>query len=389
MREFYPLPSPGEGKEGEEKEENEEWFWRPRTWSMTVSSLDSIISFNTGTCTGAKEVVLGHIPGSGSISDWRLLQMGWACADAILGSGAILRQEPSVKWKPIDQDLLSFRKNVLKKTSLPLNVILSGSGEIEVGHHPIFTDPELKTLIITTEAGANTIKKKEAEAEARVKAEAEARVKAETKTKEEAEAEAGVEGESQSPSNLPLGLPYSPMTQDPSAPTAPSSPSTALSLCPPSPSAGQAVAPLVSSHSNNNNNTDKHKNNQKKNYVVEVMGKEIDFLEVMKLLKFKYKVNYLDVTAGGEVIGQMVYHKLIDEVRLTLAGQLIGDPALSLFSSKKQTTTTATATTRPHFFTPPAGFEFQVDNSPLLNYLAIRLFGLHHLFVRAQVVYRH
>lgn len=50
---------------------------RPYAWSMSVSSLDAITSFQETGAQGPKEISLGHIKGSGSLSDFRLLNIGW------------------------------------------------------------------------------------------------------------------------------------------------------------------------------------------------------------------------------------------------------------------------------------------------------------------------
>ncbi len=50
----------------------------------------------------------------------------------------------------------------------------------------------------------------------------------------------------------------------------------------------------------------------------------MDVPEAVKVLKSKYNVNYLDVTAGGKTIAEMIWLKLVDEVRVTLSGHFVG-----------------------------------------------------------------
>jgi len=130
---------------------------KPYTWTMTVSTLDGYISFKDLEAEGAKEISLGHINGSGSGSDWRLLNGGWMFADAILGSGSILRSEPDMVWIPHFEDLVEHRVNVLKKSKYPISVIVTASGVVDL-KHKMFHYPDLKTILITTKEGYEKIK---------------------------------------------------------------------------------------------------------------------------------------------------------------------------------------------------------------------------------------
>jgi len=254
---------------------------------MTVSTLDGYISFKDPGAEGAKEVALAHIPQSGSGADWRPLNAGWMFADAVIGSGAILRSEPLTLFRPLFDDLVEHRVNVLKKSKYPLNIILSGSGDIDL-KHGIFHHEDLQTLIITTKPG------------------------------------------------------YS-----------------------------KYIEPQLSL-------IDKNKT------LIEILGdgestslKGEDFTKLMEILRNKYSVKFLDVTAGGFVIGTMVWHKLVDEMRVTIAGQVCGasaGPAGGI---------------RPSLFQAPPGVVFDHTNNPLLQYDKIAVFGAHHIFVRALFKYRH
>jgi len=260
---------------------------RPYAWTMSVTTLDGYLSFKDPDSEGAKEIALAHLQNSGSGSDFRLLNAGWMYADAVLGSGAILRSEPDVLWKCCFDDLQEYRVNTLKKTKHPLNVVLSGSGDIDLSHK-MFHQPDIHALLVTTLTGYQKIK-----------------------------------------SQLHK-LPSSTLTK---------------------------IEVIGDS-------TEKH------NFDGE------DFKTIMGLLRTKYDIKLLDVTAGGIVIGSMVWHKLVDEMRVTVAGQVCGPAALG-------------AIPRPTLFIPPPGVIFNHNNNPLLKYTKIGIFGEHHIFIRATVQYRH
>jgi len=251
---------------------------------MSVSTLDGFLSFKDEQAQGASEIALAHIKESGSLSDWRLLNSGWMMADAVLGSGAILRSEPTIKWVPGFDDMIDYRVNVLKKPKYPMNVVLTGSGDIDL-KHPIFHDPELHTLILTSKVGFAALSKNSAVLDT-------------TNTK------------------------------------------------------------------------------------IEVIGGDTALLggdeltTACELLYSKYNVRFLDVTAGGVVIGALVWHKLIDEMRVTMAGQLCGE-------------TSATGEKRPRLLTGSGTERFTHHNNPHLHYYKVGIHGVHHIFVRGLVRYRH
>ena len=64
------------------------------------------------------------------------------------------------------------------------------------------------------------------------------------------------------------------------------------------------------------------------------------------------------------------------QVRLTVAGQLIGPNAPD-------------GALRPPLISLPAGGAFGEDDSVLVDYVGIRAFGRHHLFLRGALTYRH
>jgi len=260
---------------------------RPYTWSMSVSTLDGLISFREPQATSAIEVAMAHVKHSGSMADWRLLNAGWMMADAVLGSGSILRSEPTIKWIPHFEDMVEYRVNVLKKPKYPLNVVLTGSGDIDL-KHPMFHDADLHTVILTSKQGHEKLL--------------------------------------------------------------------------------QSSAAIAGTNTR-----------------IEVVGNTAsfegaEFKAASELLYEKYGVRFLDVTAGGVVIGKLMWHKLIDEMRITLAGQICGPIS-------------STGEARPHLIAgigQDSGLApFTHHDNPHITYHKVALFGIHHIFIRGIVQYRH
>jgi len=145
---------------------------RPYIWTMTLQSLDGRMSFRepgrsrSGDLarvlqSDPKDIDLARVLGASSdldlaaAADWKLLNAGWAQADAVLGSGTELSAEPGMIWIPTDPELLSWRKR-LGKSELPLQVIVSKSGDIPV-ENAMFQRKELKNVIYTTKEGEKVI----------------------------------------------------------------------------------------------------------------------------------------------------------------------------------------------------------------------------------------
>jgi len=145
---------------------------RPYIWTMTLQSLDGRMSFRepgrsrSGDLARVlqadpKDIDLALVLGASSdldpaaAADWKLLNAGWAQADAVLGSGLELSAEPGMIWIPTDPELLTWRKR-LGKSELPLQVIVSKSGDIPV-EHAMFQRKELKNVIYTTKEGEKAI----------------------------------------------------------------------------------------------------------------------------------------------------------------------------------------------------------------------------------------
>ncbi|MDI6720859.1 MAG: dihydrofolate reductase family protein [Candidatus Aenigmarchaeota archaeon] len=138
---------------------------RPYSWYMAVVSADGFMSFREKggdplIFAGGKGIAGGHRADEkgmeGAITDYRALEFGWVYADAILGSAEIIRQEPEQEWNATSPDFLQYRKNVLKKYNLPIRVVVTGRGDINM-KEPIFNSDAYKTLILTSEKGKEAI----------------------------------------------------------------------------------------------------------------------------------------------------------------------------------------------------------------------------------------
>ncbi len=129
---------------------------RPHVFSNFVSTLDGVVSFN------AK----GHLSGADisgfSAQDRMVMGLLRATADVvIIGSGTLSADRRQV-WTPdaicpeLADEYRRLRK-ALGKPRVPLNVIVTGSGEIDLGL-PVFASGKVRALVITTTAGAKRLR---------------------------------------------------------------------------------------------------------------------------------------------------------------------------------------------------------------------------------------
>lgn len=138
---------------------------RPYAWLMYVMTLDGKVTFREPKAYGGDLIALQHMREKeeraiGAIIDWRLLQFGWAQADAIVGSAAIIRTEDKQTWPIVDDDILDYRLNVLGKTEkYPIKVILTASGDISLTED-MFTFPEHRTVVFASENGKAVLDEK-------------------------------------------------------------------------------------------------------------------------------------------------------------------------------------------------------------------------------------
>jgi riboflavin biosynthesis pyrimidine reductase len=133
---------------------------RPYTWSNSVATIDGVTSFpmppppqGDGSPSSPLIALSGLSPDS--FTDWTLLNAGWAYADAVLTTGEILRHEPNTTYVPY-QEMLDFRSKTLRKSGLPVNVVITASGKVSPSH-PIIKSAEIETLVFTSSNGWATI----------------------------------------------------------------------------------------------------------------------------------------------------------------------------------------------------------------------------------------
>jgi riboflavin biosynthesis pyrimidine reductase len=132
----------------------------PHVFSNFVTTLDGVVSLN----------VKGHASGgdiSGfSAQDRMVMGLLRAIADVvIIGSGTLSADRRHV-WTagaifPELADEYGRLSRALGKRSAPLNVIVSGSGEIDL-RLPVFTSGKAPALIVTTTAGAKRLRRQSA-----------------------------------------------------------------------------------------------------------------------------------------------------------------------------------------------------------------------------------
>lgn len=143
---------------------------RPYVYFMFVKSVDGIGSMNE---PGYHDPMIGmagpgiagrHIAekgvkdAEGAAADWRLLQYGWATADAVIGGSNIIRGEKNIIWRPYDSDLIEYRKGMGKGES-PIQVVLTGRGiDRKTMEYPIFNTGGVRTIIATSRNGYDMMK---------------------------------------------------------------------------------------------------------------------------------------------------------------------------------------------------------------------------------------
>jgi len=129
---------------------------QPYVISNFVTTLDGVVSLNIPGKSGGSEI-------SGNSKHDRLL-MGIlrALADSVIVGAGTLRAVPRHLWTAehiFPTMALAYRqlRQQLGKSPTPMNVIVSGSGRIDL-QLPVFRTPGLTTLIVTTKAGERQIR---------------------------------------------------------------------------------------------------------------------------------------------------------------------------------------------------------------------------------------
>ncbi|KAJ3287740.1 hypothetical protein HDU79_005480, partial [Rhizoclosmatium sp. JEL0117] len=91
--------------------------------------------------------------------------------------------------------------------------------------------------------------------------------------------------------------------------------------------------------------------------------------QLLRFLKLELQINSLEIDAGGSMIRNMIDLKLIDELRWTQVGHVIGG-------------TDALGNPRPSLFNSPSADSYTANTSPVFRMAGIRAIGEHFLFLR-------
>src|ERR1017187_8638639 len=130
---------------------------RPYVIGNFVSTVDGVVSYEIAGESGG-----GNISGFDE-SDRFIMGLLRASADAVMvGSGTLHQTTPEHLFVadsvfPAAHDLYAlYRSEALKKTAPPLQVVVSGSGRVDLTR-AIFRTPGIRTLIVTVQAGIDLL----------------------------------------------------------------------------------------------------------------------------------------------------------------------------------------------------------------------------------------
>jgi riboflavin biosynthesis pyrimidine reductase len=126
---------------------------RPYTFSSMVLSLDGKMAFQDNP-QGPVVASANSIDREGGLTDFWILNVLRAHADAIIVGAKTLKSEPDVVFSCFDADLVAERKtNLGKKEENPLNVIVSMDGTDIPFDHSLFSVKDINALIATSHQG--------------------------------------------------------------------------------------------------------------------------------------------------------------------------------------------------------------------------------------------
>ena len=125
-----------------------------RAWVISnfVASIDGVVAFNDPVSQGVGEI------SAGNPHDRAAMGLLRAMADAVVVGAGTLRSVPRHLWTPayIYPPLAAAYADLraaLGKSPTPLNVIVSGAGDVDVAL-PVFQRDDLAALLLTTPSGA-------------------------------------------------------------------------------------------------------------------------------------------------------------------------------------------------------------------------------------------
>jgi riboflavin biosynthesis pyrimidine reductase len=133
---------------------------RPYTFASMVLSLDGKMAFQDNP-QGPVVASANAIDKEGGLTDFWVLNVLRAHADAIIVGAKTLASEPDVVFSCFDPDLVEERKSKLgKEKECPINIIVSLDGKDIPFDHSLFTVKEISTLISTCHLGGDYLLQK-------------------------------------------------------------------------------------------------------------------------------------------------------------------------------------------------------------------------------------
>ena len=125
---------------------------RPLIIGNFVQTLDGIVSLKIPHQSG------GAVISGGNEEDRFIMALLRACADAVMVGTGTLHEDPGHLWTPefiypsMAAQFVELRARLGKKSTHPLNVIVSGSGQIDLAEK-VFWTRDVQALILTTARG--------------------------------------------------------------------------------------------------------------------------------------------------------------------------------------------------------------------------------------------
>jgi riboflavin biosynthesis pyrimidine reductase len=136
---------------------------RPYTFASMVLSLDGKMAFQDNP-QGPVVASANAIDTEGGLTDFWILNVLRAHADAIIVGAKTLISEPDVVFSCFDADLVAERKtNLGKVNEIPLCIIVSLDGTDIPFNHSLFQVKEIDTLISTSHQGGRFLAEKYAD----------------------------------------------------------------------------------------------------------------------------------------------------------------------------------------------------------------------------------
>ncbi len=129
---------------------------RPYIYGSFVTSIDGKIAFLESP-DGSLVAKSNFYDSAGSVSDFWILNMLRSISDAIVIGGNAIRNEPNMRGIIFDDELLRDRVNS-GNFPVPLNIVVTGSGDIPLNHRVVVSD-DIPLLIVTTPLGRKKLLK--------------------------------------------------------------------------------------------------------------------------------------------------------------------------------------------------------------------------------------